>query len=166
MKGLTIRDFRDGEALALAQVFHDAVQRGAAGPYDQAQRDAWCRRPPTGAGWSARLAQAQTVVAELSDTPVGFMSLDMQSGLIDLAYVAPEMRGTGVAEALYAVLEGRARVAGQARLHAEASHLAERFFLRRGWRLVARQAVDRGGVSIPNARMEKLLTQRATCAAS
>jgi putative acetyltransferase len=49
-------------------------------------------------------------------------------------------------------------------LETEASKLAERFFMRRGWHLVARQSVDRGGVAIPNAVMRKPLTLREAVA--
>jgi len=158
MTGLTLRRFEPGDAPGLAQLFFDAVQVGAAGHYSQAQRDAWCGAPPADARWSARLRGADTLVAERGGALQGFMTLDPASGHIDLAFVAPEMRGTGLADSLYAVLEGRARALGLARLHSEASLLAERFFLRRGWRLVARQVVERHGVSLPNARMEKCLS--------
>ena len=73
------------------------------------------------------------------------MTLDLSTGWLDFAYVAPEAMGQGVAETLYAVLEGRARAAGLTRLETEASLLAERFFARRGWRIEKRQEVERNG---------------------
>lgn len=169
MKGLSIRDYARHEAEALARLVHAAVQRGAAGHYDQAQRDAWCAAPPEGTAWSDRLENGQTVVVVLAGRIVGFMSLDVERGLIDLAYVDPDFQGRGVAGALYAVIEGRARAAGLALLEVEASLVAEPFFRRRGWTCTARQTVERVGVSIPNARMEKHLSSavdRVRCAAS
>lgn len=164
MRDLAIRDYREADALDLAHLYHKAVQRGAAGHYSQAQRDAWCRLPPIGANWSDRLARADTLVAETTDGALGFMTLDRSTGHIDLAYVAPEMRGAGLAATLYAVLEGRARAARLAHLTSEASLLAERFFLRHGWQVVARQVVERSGISIPNARMVKHLTPKKVAA--
>ena len=157
MKGLTIRDYRSEDAAPLAELFFDAVQRGAAGHYDATQRAAWCSVPPSGARWSDRLGQADTVVAEHDGRLVGFMTLDPVRAYLDLAFVAPDMMGKGVAGPLYAVLESRARAASLTRLSTEASLLAERFFRRQGWQLVTRQVVERNGVSIPNARMEKQL---------
>ena len=66
--------------------------------------------------------------------------------------------GTGVAAALYALLEGRARAAGLQTLKTEASELARPFFLRHGWTLIERQNLVREGVSLHNYRMEKQLT--------
>jgi putative acetyltransferase len=165
MNGLLIRPYRGDDAPALAAVFHSAVRTGAGRHYSAKQRAAWSPEPPSGDEWQARLAQPDTMVAELDGAAVGFMTLDMTTGYLDFAYVAPGVMGKGVAETLYAVVEGRARVAGVAQLSTEASRLAERFFLRRGWQLVARQKVERRGVKIPNARMEKRLLRCGTLAA-
>ncbi len=151
-----IRRFRDDDAAATAQVFFESVRRGTQGFYDEAQRRAWAPSPPALAGWRARLASQTVFVAERNGSVVGFMTLTAD-GCIDLAYVAPDVIGQGVAKALYdAILEEAARL-GLTRLHAEASHLARAFFERQGWRVVKAQTVSRGGVPIPNFVMEKAL---------
>lgn len=165
MSGLLIRPYRVTDPEALARLFHDAVQNGAAEHYSQRERDAWSPAPPEGSAWAARLSKAQTMVAEDQRVPVGFMTLNTETGFLDYAYVRPDRMGQGVAATLYAVLEGRARVMGLDRIETEASHLAERFFLRRGWRLLERQSVVRNGVEIPNARMDKPLEALARIAA-
>lgn len=164
MNGLIIRPYRPADAIPLAALYHRAVREGAAQKYNAAQRAAWSPAPPTSAGWRARVEEAETIVAEHAGAIRGFMTLDMDSGYLDFAYVAPEVMGQGVAEALYAVIEGRARVKGHTRLETEASLLAEPFFRRQGWRLIARQEVERDGVLIPNARMEKRLVRRFAAA--
>lgn len=155
--GLLVRSYAPGDARALGEVFHRAVHEGASRRYTPAECNAWSPRPPASRLWEARLADAETVVAETPEGPVGFMSLDPARGYLDLAFVVPEAMGRGVAAALYAVLEGRARAAGLVRLTTEASLLAEPFFARHGWRLVARQEVERHGVLLRNAVMEKTL---------
>jgi putative acetyltransferase len=165
MNGLIIRPCRVTDAPDLALLYHRAVQEGAARHYDASQRTAWSPAPPTDAGWRRRLIEAQTIVAERAHGPVGFMTLDATNGWIDFAYVAPEAMGQGVAETLYAVLEGRARAAGLSRLETEASLLAERFFLRQGWRIMARQRVERHGQILPNALMGKDLERVGACVA-
>lgn len=157
MNGLIIRPCRVTDAPDLAALYHRAVHEGAAGHYDAPQRAAWSPAPPTDAEWRRRLIEAQTIVAERAERLLGFMTLDAAAGWIDFAYVAPEAMGQGVADTLYAVLEGRARAAGLVRLETEASLLAERFFLRHGWQVIARQRVERHGQSLPNALMGKAL---------
>lgn len=157
---VVVRSCRPGEAGALAEIFHRAVREGAAGAYTEEERAAWSPEAPSGAAWLARTEGAETVVAEAGGVPVGFMSLVMAEGYLDFAYVLPEVKGRGVAAALYAVLESRARAAGLGRLTTEASLLAEPFFARQGWSLVRRQTVERRGVPLRNAVMEKRLCAR------
>lgn len=164
MNGLIIRPYRPADAIPLATLYHRAVREGAALRYDDAQCEAWSPAPPTNAGWRARVEEAETIVAEHDGALLGFMTLDMGEGFVDFAYVAPEVMGQGVAASLYAVIEGRARVKGHSVLETEASLLAEPFFRRHGWRVIARQEVERHGVRIPNARMEKRLIRRFAAA--
>lgn len=159
--GLLVRSFAPSDAKALGEVFHRAVHEGASVRYTPEECAAWSPAPPSSRMWQDRLAGAETVVAETPAGPVGFMSLDLSRGYLDLAFVLPEAMGRGVAAALYAVLEGRARAAGLMRLTTEASLLAEPFFARQGWQLVARQQVERHGVLLRNALMEKTLRERA-----
>ena len=154
---LNVRSFQAGDAEALGRVYHHAIREGAVEAYGAAAVRAWSPEAPSGANWAERLATAETVVAEAEGTPVGFMSLVPETGLIDLAFVLPEAARSGVASALYAVLEGRARATGLACLTTEASLLAEPFFAVQGFQVVARQEVERRGVMLKNCRMEKRL---------
>jgi putative acetyltransferase len=162
VSGLTIRSYAVADAPALALIFHRAVTVGAARQYSEAQRTAWSPAPPDSTAWEERLARQQTVVAERDGVPVGFMSLDLARGYLDLAFVLPQVMGQGVADALYAVLEARARAEGLARLTTEASALARPFFARNGWALIREQQVERRGVALHNAVMEKTLSPGET----
>ena len=165
MNGLIIRPCRVTDAPGLAALYHRAVREGAARHYSHAQRAAWSPAPPTGEGWRRRLIEADTILAERAERPLGFMTLDLATGWLDFAYVAPEAMRQGVAGTLYAVLEGRARAARLERLETGASLLAERFFACRGWRVVKRQEVARNGARLPNAAMAKVLTEHQKSAA-
>jgi putative acetyltransferase len=158
MNGLIIRPCRVTDAPDLAVLYHRAVHEGAARHYSDAQRAAWSPAPPTGEDWRRRLIEADTILAERAQRSLGFMTLDLSTGWLDFAYVAPEAMGQGVAETLYAVLEGRARAARLERLETGASLLAERFFTRRGWQVIKRQQVERHGERLPSAVMAKALT--------
>lgn len=152
-----VRAAEAGDMEALAEVFFVAVREGAAPAYDAAQRAAWAGAQPTAEQWAERLAGLETVVAEDSGVVVGFMSVRASDGDLDLAFVRPEVRGTGVAAALYAALENRMRVAGVARLHTRASHMAKPFFERQGWAVVRPNTVTRAGQTLDNWVMEKTL---------
>ena len=161
---LTIRSYAPGDARPLAEIFHRAVHEGTASHYSPEERAAWSPEVPLTRSWELRLAEAETVVADTPGGPVGFMSLDPARAYLDLAFVLPEVMGKGVSGALYAVLEGRARVRGLTRLETEASLLAEPFFRRQGWRVVRRQTVERLGVCLSNALMEKTLKGKEAAA--
>ncbi len=153
----SVRSYRPEDAEALGQVFYRSVREGAAQRYSECQVAAWSPQAPSGAAWASRLEAADTVVAEQDELPVGFMTVDA-CGYVDLAFVVPEAMGRGVADAIYAVLEGRARRLGIACLSTQASLLAEPFFARHGWQVSRRQEVEIGGVTLKNAWMEKPLT--------
>lgn len=154
-----VRTARPEDASALAEIFYLGVRRGARLAYSEAQCAAWCPEVPSGEDWAGRLSGLDIVLSEVSGQVVGFMALDVEKALLDLVYVHPDHVRAGHASALYAVIEGRARRAGLTTIETEASRLAEPFFLAQGWRVVARQEVERRGVMIPNARMEKVLVR-------
>ena len=149
-----IRPYRGEDAPALRAIFWRAVQEGAASAYDQRQRNAWARAPEVPPDWPDRLGRQITLVAEQAGTAVGFMTLG-HDGHLDLAFVAPEAMGTGVAAALHDRVLAEAAARGLSLLTTEASHLARRFLLRQGWREIAEQEVEIGGARLTSFRMEK-----------
>ncbi|MFC3615239.1 GNAT family N-acetyltransferase [Lutimaribacter marinistellae] len=159
MTDVLIRGLRAGEADALGLLFHRAVREGAAPAYSPEQRAAWSPQPPAGPDWAARLEREVTLVAEADGIPVGFMSLEPETGYLDLAFVLPEWRGQGVAGRLLAVLENRARALGLGALSTQASALARPFLLRNGWQDGPLQEVVRGGVTLHNYGMSRVLVR-------
>jgi len=154
---LQVRSFVPEDADVLGQLFYRAVQEGAAGAYSEAQRRAWCPNAPTGPAWTERLSKADCVVAQQNGSVVGFMTL-LDTGYLDLAYVDPAVARRGIGTAMLAVLEGRGRAAGMTRMETEASLVAEGLFASAGWTVVKRQTIERGGVTLQNARMAKSLS--------
>lgn len=142
---------------ALGRLMHAAIHGATGAAYGPAERDAWAPRPPEGEAWAARLARQRVWVAEEGGGGLaGFITL-AEDGLIDLAFTAPEKVGRGVGGALYAALEDAALASGMALLSVEASLIAEPFFARRGFTLLRRNRLERGGVILRNASMEKRL---------
>ena len=153
----TLREAGPADMAGLAALFYRAVQIGAAPAYSRAQRDVWAGKQPTETAWAARLDGLLTLLAEQDGAVVGFMSMRMGDGYLDLAFVEPDARGTGVAAMIYAELEERARLACLKRLFSHASHLAKPFLVGQGWRVIRPNAVERHGVTLDNWLMEKSL---------
>ena len=152
---LEIRSYRPLDAEVLGAVFHAAVQ--GADAYSVRQREAWCPAAPSGEAWAARLANADVVVAEIGREIVGFMTLETETGLVDLAFVHPDHARRGIGRAMVAMIEGRAKAAGLTRLSTDASLLLEPLLVKLGWTVVARQQVERHGQVLENCRMQKVL---------
>ena len=156
MAEIQVRRFRAEDIDAVCSIFFDAVHRGAAAYYDERQRQAWAPSVPDSAEWLGHLAEQTVFVAEQEGEVLGFMTL-RPDGYLDLAFVAADRIGTGIAKRLYDSIEAEAHRLGLRRIHAEASHLARRFFERQDWSVVTEQSVERHGVELTNFVMEKHL---------
>ena len=132
MSDLTIRRFKADDAEETAELFFVSVRQGAKDHYDVRELRAWAPQIPDRETWLTRLEAQWVFVAEHGNQIIGMMSL-RGDGCIDLAYVAPQKIGTGVAHELYGAVLAEARERGLSRLHAQASRLARRFFERQGW---------------------------------
>jgi putative acetyltransferase len=154
---MKLRPLTRSDAKACFSLFHQAVHLGAAAYYSAEQRAAWA---PDAAfeGWDERLTSGFSICATRWGKIVGFFTMG-DDGHVDYAYVLPNEMGTGTAVKLYQACETHARSLGLEVMDTQASHLAKRFFEKRGWRVTARQVVIRNGVGIENFRMEKDLTQ-------
>ena len=153
---ILVRRFDDTDAEATARVFFEAVRDGTGAHYSQSQQRAWAPEVPDLGDWRARIAPQTALVAEADDEVVGFMTLT-EDGCIDLAFVAPDHMGRGIATRLYLAIQDAAEARGMKRLWTDASHQARAFFERKGWKVVTTQTPVRNGVALTNFRMEKYL---------
>ncbi len=151
---LLVRDAGPADAEALGELFFLSVREGAAPRYSETERVAWMPEPPSGPEWESGLAEQDVVLVEKGGAFLGFMSLDAR-GYLDLAFVQPDARGTGVADALYAVLENRALAAGMPALTTHASLMARSFFARHGWEVQQAETVSRGCEELRRFKMRK-----------
>ena len=148
-----IRPCRPGEAAALRALFYDAVHTACAGDYAPAQLDAWAPRAYDPAAWAETLFCRTALAAEAEGRLLGFGSIG-PDGYLDLLYVRPDCQGRGVGTALCGALEGLYPVD---RVTVHASRTARPFFMRRGWRVIRSQQVERRGQILENFVMEKEL---------
>ncbi|MEX2649076.1 MAG: GNAT family N-acetyltransferase [Alphaproteobacteria bacterium] len=151
---IRVRTYRSEDAAALARLFHETVHAIAARDYTAAELHAWAPVVPDGRAWDLRLRTGVTLVAELDGAVSGFAALDPPDHL-DLLYVHKDHQGRGVASALLAAIEARARAHGATRLATEASLTARPFFAARGFVVVEDQTIERGGVFLRRFAMVK-----------
>ena len=153
---LVIRRYHRADAPATLRVFRDAVRRGAASHYSEAQRIVWAPTIIDMQAWTERRSLHRTWVAERRGEVVGFTDLT-PSGEIDMLYVHPEHTRSGVGGALLDEAERCAREADMPRLHTRASLVAQPVFRRRGFVVVREQRAERHGERLVQTVMEKLL---------
>ena len=154
---ITLRPFRSSDIAETARLYYRSVREGTVTCYNEAQRKAWAPEVPDQDWWAEKLGRQQVFVADHAGTMAGFMTLE-QDGEIDLAFVAPEYIGRGVAWLLYQAVMNEARQKGLQKLTAHASYLARPFFERQGWSVCKEQSVTRNGVALTNFVMELSLS--------
>ena len=130
----TIRPYRATDRAATALVFYRAVREGTHHHYTEAQRAAWAPSPTPDLTKPNKLLDQWAWVAEEDGEITGFMSL-CHDGLLDMAFVIPEVMGKGTATALYAALIARARAEGLRRLTVDASPYSHGFLRKQGWQV-------------------------------
>ena len=152
---MLLRPLTPKDADACYALFHRTVHGGTGAFYGPEQRAAWApAMDHAPESWPERLTSGFAICATRWGKVRGFFTMG-HDGHIDFAYVALEEMGKGTAARLYEACEAEARRLGLSHMDTEASHLARRFFEKRGWQVVARQSVIREGVAIENFRMQK-----------
>ena len=155
---MRVRPFKPGDETELAKIFFAAVREIASAHYSDQQVRAWAPQVPAANQCAARAIDGRTllVATDEYDSPLAYGDLE-PVGHIDHFYCRPEVAGTGVAAALYEAIEAAARRDGIGLLFVEASEPARRFFLKRGFEMIARRDVELRNAPIHNFRMEKRL---------
>lgn len=155
---INIRNAEITDAPALAGIFYRAVHAIPDRLYTAEQKSAWApeQDADTKYRWQQRIVDQKPFVALLGDQPAGFISLD-PNGLVDMLFVEPNLQGQGIARDLYRQMLAEAKAFGLTRLTVEASDAARPFFEARGFTTVARQIIERRGVSLNNTKMQKTI---------
>lgn len=141
-----IRPYRPEDRAAAALIYWRAIMEGTAGHLTEAERLAWARAPEPDLSKPDKLLSQWCWMAEEDGRPTGFMSL-CPDGLLDMAFVVPEVQGKGTASALYDTLLAKARAENLQRLTVLATVYSRGFLLKRGWTVDAEGMKDYDGFS-------------------
>ncbi|MDL2273027.1 GNAT family N-acetyltransferase [Oscillospiraceae bacterium OttesenSCG-928-G22] len=142
-----------GEVLA---ILYAAVHALPDADYTPAERDAWAPSVRDATAFHRSLVQNYALVAEADGVLAGFGDID-DAGYLDRLFVRPDMQRRGIASLLADELEEHARTGGLDVVTARVSVSARPFFLGRGYRIRAKQFVERAGEQLTCFDMEKLL---------
>jgi putative acetyltransferase len=129
-----IRPYRPEDRATTALIYYRAIMEGTVGVIGEAERKAWAGSPEPDLSDPDKLLDQWCWIAEEDGRATGFMSL-CRDGLLDMAFVIPEVMGKGTAAALYDVLLEKARSEGLARLTVLASPFSRAFLVKRGWQV-------------------------------
>jgi putative acetyltransferase len=140
----SIRLYRSEDRAAARLVFYRAVREGSAAFYTEAERAAWAPSPDPDFSEPDKLLDQHCLVAEEGDRMTGFMSMDA-AGYLDMAFVIPEVMGTGTAATLYDQLMAWAKSQNLSHFTVRAAEQSHRFLSRRGWHVDARERLEDGG---------------------
>ena len=152
--GLFLRPYQPTDLDAVIAVFLGAIRQIASKDYNPAQIAAWAQadRP----AWQQRRLTRPTWVAVIDQMVVGFTDLE-PNGHLDMMFVHPGYQGMGVASMLLRAVEAAAAAQGLSRVFTEASLTARPFFEKRGFKVLARQRVEKRGQIFTNFRMQKTI---------
>lgn len=153
-----VRPYENRDAADTLKVFLAAVTETASVDYTAQQIQAWAA--PDGRdleGWNAAMLARNGVVGTVAGQVVGFSDVS-PDGYIDMMFVAPIFLRRGVANALLAYCEQRAREGNVGKLTADVSLTARPFFERHGFAVVAEQNPITRGVALRNFKMRKPLS--------
>lgn len=149
---MEIRNFLDGDAVAIADVFHRAVHAIPSTLYTREQKEAWSPTPPDYSAWARRLATTQPFVAIARDSIVGFIELG-SDGHIDCFYVDPDHQGLGIGKRLLSYTMHEGSKCGLLTFHAEVSKAAEALLRKSGFVHSGKNEVSLRGQTLVNYRM-------------
>ena len=116
----------------------------------------WASYPASGTDFEARLARGGVIVADVEGLVVAFGQLEPADHVAFL-YCKGAFARRGLASAIYAEVEARARADGAIELRTEASRISRGFFERQGFAVTEVEQVERGGFTFERFKMRKAL---------
>ena len=148
---MEIRNYISSDCRCLTELFYNTVHVVNAKDYSQEQLNVWAPGTVDLEIWNQSLSVHITFIAIENEIIVGFGDID-ESGYLDRLYVHKEYQRRGIATAICDKLEHA--VQGQ-KITTYASITAKPFFIKRGYRVIKEQQVERQSVYLTNYLMEK-----------
>lgn len=149
-----IRPARRNDFEALWAIYRDAA-RNSDPHYSKAEGRAWVPCDTMETWWPERMASGRTWVGERDGRAVGFITL--AGDHLDLFFVEPSVRGTGIGGLLYDTMITEAGESGIRSMTTYASLFLRPILEAKGWKVVDAQDVERNGETLRRFAMTKSL---------
>lgn len=153
---MELREYKPSDCVDIVKLFYDTVHSVNAKDYTVRQLDAWAPADFDLTKWNASFSDHFTAVAVEGDKIVGFGDID-KTGYLDRLYVHKDYQGRGIAAAVCDFLES---VVETDKIFTYSSVTAMPFFVKRGYRIIKKQEVERKGVLLKNYVMEKQIIKK------
>ena len=147
---MELREYRPEDLQEIVDLFCDTVHSVNAGDYSMEEVEAWTSGIDL-ERWGRMLSENYSAIAVSDGKIVGFGDID-KTNYLNLLYVHRDFQRRGIAAAICDRLEKKAE--GSV-ISTHASITAKPFFLKRGYRVLREQQVERQGVLLTNYVMEK-----------
>lgn len=148
---MIIRKYKPKDCKCIAELFYDTVHTVNAKDYDQEQLNVWATGSVDLNEWNNSFMEHVTLVAVKDGRIVGFGDID-KTGYLDRLYVHKDYQNQGIASKL---CDGLEKSVDANAITTCASITAKLFFIKRGYKVIKKQEVNRQGVLLTNYLMKK-----------
>ncbi|PTX97392.1 hypothetical protein DB346_20570 [Verrucomicrobia bacterium LW23] len=156
---VTIRPYREGDHVAVAETFTRAIHEIGIEAYTRAQCLAWSDIRPNPDYWRERCERMRPWIAEACGPPpevAAFLELE-PDGHIHCAYTHPDFARRGVMTTLASHAVAHCRAAGLPRVYVEASLHMRPLMHKLGFAVTEERMAEIRGERLRNFRMELVL---------
>lgn len=148
---IKLRKYKSSDCQEIIELFYNTVHNINKKDYTQEQLDVWATKNIDIKKWDTSFSKNYTVVAESNGIIVGFGDIT-EDGYLDRLYVHKDFQRMGIATMICDELENK--VKGKM-IYTHASITAKPFFIKRGYKVIKQQLVEREGILLENYVMEK-----------
>jgi len=150
---MLLRKYQTSDCEELIKLFYNTVHIINAKDYTKTQLDIWAPEQIDTKEWGRSLQEHYSLVAISRKIIIGFGDID-RTGYLDRLFVHADYQGRGVGAAICNELE---QAVNRDTITVCASVTAKPFFENRGYQVVRKQQVSKGGVFFTNYLMEKTI---------
>lgn len=148
---MLLRKYRTSDCEEVIKLFYNTVHTINAKDYTKTQLDIWAPKQLDSKEWDRSLQKHHSLVALSHTIIIGFGDID-ETGYLDRLFVHTDYQRRGVAAAICNELE---QAVNTDTITVCASITAKPFFENRGYQVVRKQQVLKGGVFFTNYFMKK-----------
>lgn len=151
-----IRKMYPTEGKKLAELLYISVHSLCTSDYTLRELDAWAPKNMDMVKFNSSLFRSVNWVMVEQGKIIGFINIE-RDGYVNRLFTHPDFVRRGVASALLENAENWARKRGLKRIRLAASRTGSGFYLKKGYRPVDIERVEKKGVAFENKIMEKYL---------